>query len=173
MYPLRRGMPREEVKSRLQPRSGWSTRLYNAIIARAVAEEAVRETGAYLALPDFEVIFTPDQQAAADALLARFTAQPYAPPSVKQSLESVGEDVFNALLEQGVLVRVAPDVVFARSVYDEMVETIRQHLQTHGQITVAEARDMFGTSRKYVLALLEYLDQQRLTRREGDARVLR
>jgi len=95
------------------------------------------------------------------------------PPTFKQSLELVNEDVLNALIEQDVLVRVAPDVLFKQDAYEQMVGVICQHLQTHGQITVAECRDMFGASRKYVLGLLEYLDQQRITRREGDGRVLR
>ena len=129
--------------------------------------------GSFLVSPDFEVRFSPDQQASVDRLLARFDQNPYAPPTVKQSLEAVDEDVLNALIEQDVLVRVAPDVLFKQEAYDEMVEMIRQHLQAHGQITVAECRDMFGASRKYVLGLLEYLDQQRITRREGDGRVLR
>jgi selenocysteine-specific elongation factor len=46
------------------------------------------------------------------------------------------------------------------------------HLRANGKITVADARDLFGSSRKYVLALLELLDRQRLTRRVGDDRVL-
>lgn len=169
--PLRLGMVREEVKSRLQPRGGWSTRLFNAIIARAVAEGAVREVGTLLALPDFRPRFTPAQQAAVDRLLAQFQATPFNPPAVRECIEAVGEEVFNALLEQQVLVRVAPDVVFARSAYEEMVAGVRRHLDEHGQITVAECRDRFGTSRKYALALLEYLDQVRVTRREGDVRV--
>lgn len=171
--PLRQGMPREEAKSRLQPRAGWSARLFNAIVARAVAEGAVSERGALLALPDFAVRFSPAQQRGIDHLLAQFRAAAFTPPSVKQCLEVVEEEVFNALLEAGTLIRVAPDVVFAHATYEHMVETVRKHIAAHGQMTVADARDLFDTSRKYALALLEYLDQIRITRREGDARVMR
>ncbi len=170
-YPLRPGMGREEVKSRLQPRAGWSTRLFNAIVARAVAEGAVREFGTWLALPDFQPRFTPAQQQAVDGLLAQFQAAPFNPPTVRDCIAAVGEDVFNALLERQVLVRVAPEVVFARDAYEAMVATVRRYLDEHGTITVAACRDLFGTSRKYALALLEYLDQVRVTRREGDVRV--
>ncbi|NOX62050.1 MAG: selenocysteine-specific translation elongation factor [Chloroflexi bacterium] len=173
MHPLRMGMPREEVKSRLQPKSGWSLKVFNAIIARAVAEGALVERQAFLAAADFRVRFTPQQQAAVDALLATYHQAPYAPPSVKQSIERVGENVFNALVEQGALVRVAEDVAFARETYESMVESIRAYIREHGQITVAECRDLFQTSRKYALALMEHLDQARITRRVGDARVLR
>ena len=47
------------------------------------------------------------------------------------------------------------------------------YIDEHGSITVAQARDRFGTSRRYVLALLEHLDSIGFTRREGDERVLR
>ena len=50
---------------------------------------------------------------------------------------------------------------------------IQAHLHAHGTVTVAQVRDLFGTSRKYVLALLEHLDAQGITRRIGDERVLR
>jgi len=53
------------------------------------------------------------------------------------------------------------------------VDRIKAHIQEKESITVAEGRTMFDTSRKYILPLLEYLDQQRITRRVGDERVLR
>ena len=59
------------------------------------------------------------------------------------------------------------------SVYEEMVERIRTYIAERGEITVAEVRDLFDTSRKYALALMDHLDHQRITRRVGDARVLR
>ncbi|MBI4198479.1 MAG: SelB C-terminal domain-containing protein [Chloroflexi bacterium] len=54
-----------------------------------------------------------------------------------------------------------------------MVDRAINHLKAEGKITVAQVRDMFGTSRKYALALMEHLDQRRITRRTGDERVLR
>ena len=46
-------------------------------------------------------------------------------------------------------------------------------IKEHGKINVGQVRDRFQTSRKYALSLLEHLDQQRITRRVGDDRVLR
>jgi selenocysteine-specific elongation factor len=67
---------------------------------------------------------------------------------------------------------VSGDVVFAAAIYDEMVARVISRIKAQGQITLAEVRDMFQTSRKYAQALLEYLDGQKVTRRVGDARVL-
>ena len=82
-------------------------------------------------------------------------------------------DVLAALLEQGRLIRLGDDVLLLAETYEEMREAIVAHLREHGTVTVAQVRDMFGTSRKYVLALLGYLDEKRITRRVGDERVLR
>jgi selenocysteine-specific elongation factor len=64
-------------------------------------------------------------------------------------------------------------VLFEAETYARMVERIRAHLLAGGALTVAEVRDMFATSRKYALALMEHLDAQGVTRRMGDARVLK
>jgi selenocysteine-specific elongation factor len=57
--------------------------------------------------------------------------------------------------------------------YDKFVAWLKKYLQEHPTVNVAQVRDVFQTSRKYALALLEYTDEQRLTKRVGDERVLR
>ena len=115
-----------------------------------------------------------------DALLGRFRAQPYTPPSVAEATvslapsgASIGPDVLQALIEAKTLTRVNEGVLFLAETYHEMVERIVAHLRSEGSITVAQVRDMFATSRKYALPLMEHLDERRVTRRVGDKRVLR
>ena len=54
--------------------------------------------------------------------------------------------------------------------YQRMVEDVRRLISQQGEITVAQARDHFNTSRRYVLALLEHMDAIGMTVREGDVR---
>ena len=81
--------------------------------------------------------------------------------------------MLTALADDGKVVKVSESIVFSAAACREMSEKVVAHLQENGSITVAEARTMFNTSRKYVLPFLEYLDRQRVTRRVGDDRVLR
>jgi len=85
----------------------------------------------------------------------------------------VGADVLAALLERGDLVKVSDSVLFSASAYQEMTQAIVNRLQHDGHITLAQIRDMFSTSRKYAQALIEHLDDQHVTRRIGDRRILR
>jgi selenocysteine-specific elongation factor len=94
---------------------------------------------------------------------------PYSPPT--DTLPDA--ELLAYLEERGDIVRVSEGVAFAAEAYQEMVERIVSHLREKGTITLAQVRDMFGTSRKYAQALLEHMDEKRITRRVGDERVLR
>lgn len=173
-HPLRRGMPREELRSHLQQRlSGLGGKLFNQIIGRAVREGILDGDENSIWLAEHTVVLTPEQQQQVDRLLSQFKAAPYVTPSVAESVSELGDELFNALLEAGILERLSAEVVFLRQTVEEMKARIVQEIQEQGSITVAGVRDLFGTSRKYALALMEYLDQQRVTKRVGDTRTLR
>jgi selenocysteine-specific elongation factor len=171
-YPLRRGMPREELKSRLRAnlKIDLTPRLFNALVRKLVAEGGLEETGPLVFLPGFTVTFNEAQQRSIEQLMARFSASPFTPPSVKECQAEAGEEVLTALVEMGRLIQVATDVVFRQEDYNRMKLEVKQLLQEQGTITTAQVRDHFNTSRRYALALLEYLDAQGLTVREGDLR---
>jgi selenocysteine-specific elongation factor len=84
-----------------------------------------------------------------------------------------GEEMVTALLDMGELVQVSPEVAFRKTDYELLVGKIRNHIEQHGQISVAEARDLFTTSRKYILPLMEHLDSSGVTVRDGDFRRLK
>jgi len=167
-YPLRRGIPREELKSRLKV----EPRLFNALIRKMTVDGKLIEIGSWIAQPGHVIRFDDVQQAKVQALLMRFAQSPYSPPSVKESQTEVGSDVFNALIELGEMTVVSPEVVFRRSDYEAMVARISEHIRKQGQVTVAQARDIFNTSRRYILSFLEYLDSTNITVRDGDYRRL-
>jgi selenocysteine-specific elongation factor len=168
-FPLRRGMPREELKSRLKlPAS-----TFQAVVSALAARNTLLDSGPLLALPGHEVRLDAGQLARVAALMRTFEKNPYSPPGVKESKAGIGEEVFNALVELGDLVPVSGEVVFRKADYDSMVEKIRAAIRRNGQISLAETRDLFDTSRKYAQALLEHLDAAGVTVRAGDFRKLK
>ncbi|MBN1454479.1 MAG: selenocysteine-specific translation elongation factor [Anaerolineales bacterium] len=168
-FPLRRGIPREELKSRLK----LQPRVFNALVKKLVAENTIVEAANALAIPGHEITFDSGQQAKVQGLMRRFAQNPYSPPSVKECQAEVGEEILNALVELGQLKQLTPDVIFRTEDYDQMVAKVRAFIGEKGQMTVADARDLFDSSRKYMLALLEHLDATSVTIRDGDFRKLR
>jgi selenocysteine-specific elongation factor len=169
--PLRAGMPREELKSRL----GLNPKLFAEVVGRLQSEDKLAGDEASLRLPEHKVELSREQEEKARRLLDELGRVPYAPPSLTDLQRDLGlsAEVINVLVSQGRIQRVSDGVAFTAAAYNEMLERIKEHLRARGSITVAEVRDMFGASRKYALALLEHLDEQRITRRVGDERVLR
>lgn len=168
-YPLRAGLPREELKSRL----GLAPRVFEQVVERAVAERLLIATEDLLRRPDFVVTFSPELRHKIDALLGQFEKSPYMPPSVPEVEAAIGSEALNALVAQEKLVRLNDAVLLSPEAFRAMSDWVVATIREQGQVTAAEVRDRFDTSRKYVIALLEYLDDQRITKRIGDARVLR
>jgi len=177
-YPLRVGLPREELRSRLRGNLAGVApavqgRVYNLILQRLLTAGTLAESGPLIRLPGHQIRFSPAQQSRVDALLGQFATAPTSPPSVKDSVAAVGEDVYQALVGTGALVEVSAEVVFSRQGYDRLVEGVKMLIQKNGTVSAAEVRDHFNTSRKYVLALLEHLDAIGVTVRQGDVRRLK
>jgi selenocysteine-specific elongation factor len=168
-FPLRVGMPRGELKSRLK----METRLFNEALSRSQRENILVALETIVRLPNHQVTFGPEQQVAVDRLLAGCRRAPYNTPLPKEIAAQVGEEVLVALIEGGQLVRVSEDVLLLGETYHGFVTWLKDYLRHHKTVNVAQVRDVFKTSRKYALALLEYTDDQGLTRRVGDERVLR
>lgn len=164
-FPLRRGAPREELRNRL----GLEPRPFDQAAALWLKSGEMREEGGALALPEHQPRLTAEQDARAQAYLEALAAHPYSPPTDSPP----GDDVLGYLEERGEIVRVGDGVAFGAGSYREMVERIVAHLRQSGSITLAQVRDMLGTSRKYAQALLEHMDEEHITRRVGDERVLR
>jgi selenocysteine-specific elongation factor len=170
-HPLRPGMPREELKSRL----GLQPAAFGAVLPELVRDGVAAEREGAMALPGHEVRVDAGQDGPAARLLEILDRQPFAPPSVPEAMREAGAgpEILRALTQRGEVVRLSEEVAFSRKAYESAVELVREIVAGEGSVTVARLRDRMGASRRPVLALLEHLDAERVTRRVGDERVLR
>ena len=164
-FPLRKGAPREEIRSRLR----MAPNLFGYALPRLLEDSSVVDDGDLVWAPDHQPRLTAAQQEAAHAYLRLLDSDPFSPPTDSV----IDAEILSLLVEEGKVEKVSQTVVFSASAYREMVDRISAHIKDQGEITVADVRDMFGTSRKYALALMDHMDHARITRRVGDARVLR
>lgn len=163
--PLRRGMPKEEARSR----TGFPPRTFDALIARLVADGILRDDVDVLASPSFEVRLTDEQEATVDRFKQALEREPYSPPAPDDF--GVNRELLAVLDGRGDVVVVDSGIVYAPTAFEEMRERTLAAIDRDGSITLAGFRDLFDTSRKYAQAVLEYFDDQRITRRSGDERV--
>ena len=164
-FPLRAGAPKEELRSRLN----LAPQVFNDALRILNADGVTVEDGSTARLPDHAPSIGEAQRDLVDDYLRQLESDPFSPPTDIV----MDPEVVNLLDERGQVVKVSESVVFSASAYGQMVDRISEYLNRNGEITVADVRDLLGTSRKYALALMDHLDHVRVTRRVGDVRVLR
>jgi selenocysteine-specific elongation factor len=169
--PLQAGVSKEETRSR--ELAGAPAFLLDAILSKipsiAVEGETVR-------LKSHRVALKQDEEAASAKIEAAFSAAGLAVPSTAEVLARSGVEAARArsllqiLLKGKKLVRVGDELVFHPSALERLRETLGGR---KGQrFSVGEFKDWTGISRKYAIPLLEFLDREHVTRRDGDARVV-
>lgn len=166
--PLRPGMPTQEFKARMALDAKWATAYIEAAVERKLLKDAQGSIKEF----NFVPAISPQQEKAVKELLSLFDANPYNTPSRRDVLQVVDEELLQYLIWNGQLVQISSDVFFTKNTYADLREKISEAFQEKDMLTVAEVRDLFQTSRKYALALMEHLDQAGFTVREGDARRL-
>jgi len=164
--PLRPAAPREHVRGT----AGLDPVTFDTVVGRAVAAGRIEErSGGGLAPAGYQVHLSAPQQAEVDRFLVALRAGGFSPPTDHLP----APPILAYLAGAGLVEDTGAGVVFDAGVFAEMVARVSRHIAEHGSISLAQVRDLFGTSRKYAQALLEHLDDRKITRRAGDTRVLR
>jgi len=175
-YPLRTGMPKEELRSR--DFSGLAGKMFNLMLDFWEKAGKIRLSGQSVADADFSVKVSPSLEKTRETLEDRLMTDPFSPPGWDELAEYVslsGEDKTEVLLwlqQSGIVVKISEEVIMHRRAVERAKNLLTEYLKQHGTMQLSEARDLLNTSRKYALPLLEYFDQMRITRRKGDVRVL-
>lgn len=168
-FPLKAGMPREDLKSR--NKYVVKGKQYDLLAQRMAKEGTIIIQGSLAKLPDFEVAYTAKQSKIRKELEMRLKEGGFSPETMKELAPDKGsQEVLGSM--DDVVVRLSPEIIMHREFYDKATTRMLQLTKAQGKISLAEFRDLLGTSRKYAVALLDYYDRIGITVRQGDYRVL-
>lgn len=173
---LRIGMSKEEIRSRylkdVKPRLG------DQFINKMSEVRAVKIINQNISLKDFEVKLTDEQESIKSDIEKMYldnTAELVKLENVISGLKynkSDIEQVFKLMLEESILVKAKDDMVFHTEVLEGYKKAVIEYLKENKTIKLADFRDLIHTSRKIAMSLLEYFDEQKITKRREDERVL-
>jgi selenocysteine-specific elongation factor len=175
-YPLRPAMVTEELRSKFP---GMEEKVFTTLLQDLTASGHLEVSRDKVKLAQHTVTLSPERQAIVDALELTFHQAQYQPPSVEEAFaaqKTTPNDeraLLQVLVDQQKLVRLKGDIFYHRDVLGAIEQQLRTYLEEKGEITAGEFRDLLHISRKYAIPLLEHFDNQRLTVRLGDKRVLR
>jgi selenocysteine-specific elongation factor len=175
--PYRVLMPVADLQSRFGKMA--SRPVYETVIAGLAGEGIIVEQASRIGLAKRQINWKPGEEELARRIERLYEQAGHATPpeeDVAADLrvsQATFESIMTALIDQGRLVRLAERVTYHAKAVESARRVIVEHIAKHGGITAAELRDKMGVTRKYAIALLEYLDNSQVTRRLGDKRVLR
>lgn len=174
---LAKGMKLEDLRSAVA--ADWNLRSFTDLVGLLAQRNALLLHGDVVSLPHSAPQLTEAEETARRRVIEAFDRGGFKPPSVSEAIAQAGVDArtgreIAAMLEKdGVIVRVQGDLAFHSSWVAEAARRLVEYLSENRTVTVAQFKDLIGTTRKYALPLLSYFDSTRLTRRVGDVRLLR
>ena len=178
--PLSRGLAKETLRERhftkLPPE------IFRAVLARLENEDALFAEKEIVRLREHTRALSDDDAHLRDRLENIYRDAALSAPSLNEAFERAGANaaaqhgrkILQLLIDSGLLVKVHGEMFFHRVALDDLTKKLRAYASLHAEraIDVAAFKELAGISRKYAIPLLEYLDRQRVTRREGDRRII-
>jgi selenocysteine-specific elongation factor len=173
--PLVSGINKEELRERLR----LSAAVFSEVLHKLVRDKQAEVSGEQVRVAGRSIIMKDDEAEAKQTIEKAFASAGLKVPAMKEVMaglpldKSRAQKIVTLLLRDRVLVKLADDLVF----HQGSLQSLRQLMQKrkadgHKTIDVAAFKELTGISRKYAIPLLEFLDRERVTRREGDKRVL-
>jgi len=171
-HPEESGLPLNDLRAALQDDLPVAE-LFEAIVADLCARDFVR-AGAAIRRASHRPALTPQLQAAGEKIRAMIAAKPLDPPSRKDlAPDAASNQALRFLIQSGELVEINVEIVLSAGAMKQAAEMIRNHIRKHGPATTSDLRQLLGNSRRVAIPLLERLDRDGVTVRQGDKRALR
>ncbi|HKS96204.1 MAG TPA: SelB C-terminal domain-containing protein, partial [Terriglobia bacterium] len=151
---------------------------FNSVLQTLSAAGKVSLQGEMVRAGGREIQLTPEEVAAKDEISRAFEQASLAVPSAQEVLGAMridrarAEKLLHLLLREKTLIKVSEDLIFHRTALERLRQLVASRKRQSNRIDVAVFKEMTGLTRKYAIPLLEYLDRERVTRREGDSRVI-
>jgi selenocysteine-specific elongation factor len=174
--PLKFGLSKEEMRSKLPVRI--NARLFDSIVSELVRSKEVVQEKEFLRLKDHVISLGEDQKAIQNRIQRTYLSRGLSVPFMKEVLSSLPkgaatQSILELMVKDGTLIRVKEDLYFHREVIEKLKKDVANFLKEKGEMNPSQFKELTGTSRKYAIPLMEYLDSVKLTIRIGDKRKLR
>jgi selenocysteine-specific elongation factor len=170
-FPLREGMSKEELKEKVLKEA--KGRQFDLLLSMLESDGLVTVKGQVVALKGFAPALSAKEEEMKETILRKLSQSHLKPIKEEEIVGSQAElSVLHFLIRSGDVVKLPSGEYLLGNQVEEAKKILVDYLKNHGQITLASFRDLLGVSRRDALALLEYFDSVKVTKRAGDVRVL-
>ncbi len=173
---LKQGLPKEEIRSKNFNK--MKNKLFDEVLDLIIQEGSIKVNGSLVSLKDFKVVYSKKQESLIDDILNIYKTAELNPPNTKDlnDLTRASKkdlEIINNLIDDGRLVKLNESILILSDYYELSKEKLVEYLKENSEITLAQFRDLVGTTRKVAVPLIEYFDNIKLTVRVEDKRKLK
>ena len=171
---LKSGIGKEELRKKLfNDKSKWADLFINYFIEKNV----IKEVDKMIAMSDFKAKYTDKQLEVKAKIISTYKEKKYEVPYVldlARTFENEQEalQIIQKLVDEEILIKIDAKIYIHKINYDKSLELLKEFIKNNGSITIGDFRDLLNTSRKYALPILEYFDEQKITKMIDEARIL-
>jgi selenocysteine-specific elongation factor len=175
--PLREGMQKEELRMTIG--DFINAKLFNKVLKELEKQEKLSLERETVRLPDHRVQLQGELEEMKEKILSIYLEAGLSPPTTKElyglfpDRSKQIDSVRAVLLREAVLVKINEDLTYHRTNLDKLQEEYRDLLLRDGKATPVTFKDLTNLTRKFIIPLMEYFDQIKMTVRSGDHRILR
>lgn len=175
---LSAGINKEEFKSKISQKFRiFDSKMADEIISLAERQGSIKINAKSVSLAGFSVSYSPAMEAMKERIIKIYKDSRYEMPTVDEVLQTEKDQtnarhIIDALINCGTLVRLNYQYCIDKEAFDSALDQLKDKIHQNGRITLAEFRDIIGTSRKYAMEILDYLDSKKITQKVDDARIL-
>ncbi len=175
---LSEGINKEEFKSKISQKFRiFDSKMADEIISLAERQGSIKINAKSVSLAGFSVSYSPAMEAMKERIIKIYKDSRYEMPTVDEVLQTEKDQInarhiIDALINCGELVRLNYQYCIDKEAFDNALDKLKDKIHQNGRITLAEFRDIIGTSRKYAMEILDYLDSKKITPKVDDARIL-
>jgi selenocysteine-specific elongation factor len=173
---LQKGISKEELRKRIF--DDLPLEVFRHCLDELVAKKKITFLGEAVSLHGREVQLTPEDNQVREQIEALYQRAGYQPPSLPDVLSTVPANpeeirrIFFWMIKEKILVKVSEDLVYHRTIMDNIKRQIKERFAPGSKFGVADFKELFDITRKHAIPLLEYLDRERFTRRLGNDRIV-
>ncbi len=172
---FRIGFLKEELKNKIGIKN-LKPKVYDRVLDYFEKEGFIKLTSKYVSLSDFDIKFSDDIQKMVDSIIEEYKIKKFIPPKIKDLEVKFNSKYFaqihEYLEEIGILYKLNPEMYLLKEDFLHAKDKIIEFLKNNGFIELKHAKEILNSNRKYLVILLEHFDELKITRRDGDKRVL-
>ena len=174
--PLQRGISKEELRKRVY--DDLPLEVFRFCLDGLVEKRELSFKEDIVSLHGREVQLTTQSMQIKEMIEAFFLRADYQPPTISELSHAIAADpdevrrIFFWMIKEKILVKISDDFAYHRTAIEEIKKTLRANIASGAKFGVADFKQMFNLTRKHAIPLLEYLDREKFTRRQGNDRIL-